>query len=88
MFLKRNQTGKVKGRGCANGRPQREYITKEESSSSTVSLFALMGSCLTDTMNKRKVIIVDISGTFLQGDWPQDKHPGYIIFQGIMVDMI
>ena len=28
---------KMKGRGCANDRPQQEYITKEESSSPTVS---------------------------------------------------
>ena len=31
MFLKRKRSGLVKARGCANGRPQREYITKLES---------------------------------------------------------
>ena len=69
MFLKRKRSGKMKGRGCANGRPQREYITKEESSLPTVSLYALMGSCLMDAMDDRKVITVDIPGTFLQGEW-------------------
>ena len=88
MFLKRKHSGKMKGRGCADGRPQREYITKEESSSSTVSLYALMGSCLMDTIDGRKIITVDIPGAFLQGDWPQDEHHGYIMFEGIMVDMI
>ena len=78
----------MKGRGCANGRPQQEYITKEESSLPTVSLYALMGSCLMDAMDDRKVITVDIPGVFLQGNWPQDEHPGYIMFEGIMVDMI
>ena len=78
----------MKGRGCANGRPQQEYITKEESSLPTVSLYALMGSCLMDAMDSRKTITVDISGAFLQGDWPQDENPGYIMFEGIMVDMI
>ena len=67
----------MKARGCANGRPQQEYITKEESSSPTVSLYALMGSCLMDAMDKMKVITVDIPGAFLQGDWPQDEHPVY-----------
>ena len=48
-----------------------------------------MGSCLIDAMYKRKTITVDISGAFLQGDWPQDEHPdGYIMFEGIMFDMI
>ena len=88
MFLKRKHSGKMKGRGCANGRPQQEYITKEESSSPTVSLYALMDSCLMDAIDGRKVITVDIPGAFLQGDWPQDEHPGYVMFEGIMVDMI
>ena len=34
------------------------------------------------------MITGDIPGAFLQGDCPQDKHPGYIIFEEIMVDMI
>ena len=65
MFLKRKRSGKMKARGCANGLQQQEYITKEESSSPTVSLFALMGSCLIDAMDKRRVITVDIPGVFL-----------------------
>ena len=56
MFLKRKRSGKMKGRGCADGRPDREYITKEESSSPTVSLYALIGSCLMDAIDGRKVI--------------------------------
>ena len=62
MFLKRKQSGKMKGRGCADGRPQRDYITKEESSSPTVPLYTLMGSCVMDTLDDRKVITVDIPG--------------------------
>ena len=55
----------------------------------TVSLYALMGSCVMDALDNRKVITVDIPGVFLQEDWPsQDEHPGYIMFEGIMVDMI
>ena len=88
MFLKRKQSGKMKARGCVNGRSQREYITKEESSSLTLSLYALMGSCLIDTLDRRKVITIDIPGAFLQDVWPQDEHPGYIMFKGTMVDMI
>ena len=41
-----------------------------------------------DAIDDRKVITVDIPGAFLQGNWPQDKNPGYIMFEGIMVDMI
>ena len=47
-----------------------------------------MDSCVMDALDDRKVITVDIPGAFLQGDWPQDKHPGYIMFEGIMVEII
>ena len=65
-----------------------ESITKEESSLPTVSLYALMGSCVMNAMDKRKLIAVIIPSVFLQGGWPQDEYPGYIMFEGIMVDMI
>ena len=41
-----------------------------------------------DLMDQIKVITVVIHDAFLQGDWPQDKHPGYIMFEGFMIDMI
>ena len=52
MFHKKKQNGNMKGRGCTNGRPQQEYITKEESSSLILSLYALMSSCVMDAMGK------------------------------------
>jgi hypothetical protein len=45
MFLKRKRDSTVKARGCADGQPQREYISKDESSSPTVSIYTLMASC-------------------------------------------
>ena len=47
-----------------------------------------MGSCVMDALDNRKVITMDISGAFLQGDWPQAEHPEYIMFEGIMVEII
>ena len=47
-----------------------------------------MGSCVMDVLNDRKVITVNISGAFLQGEWSQDKYPGYIMFEGVMVEII
>ena len=88
MFLKMKQSGKMKGREYANSSPQQECIIKEESSLPNVSLYALMGSCLVDVMDNRKVITIDIPGVFLQGDWPEDEHPGYIMFEGNMVNMV
>ena len=41
MFLKQKRCGKVKGRGCTDGRKQRAYIAKEESTAPTVSTEAV-----------------------------------------------
>jgi hypothetical protein len=87
MFLKRKRCGKIKARGCADGRPQREYISKDESSSPTVSIYALMTSCLLDAIEGRKVATCDIPGAFLQADWPADRDC-YLKFEGAMVSMI
>jgi hypothetical protein len=73
MFLKRKRNGDVKARGCADGRPQREYIFEDKSSSPTVSIYALMASCLMDAIDDRKVVTFDIPGAFLQADWPADN---------------
>ena len=40
-----------------------------------------------DAIDKRKVITINIPDAFLQGNWPQDEHPGYIMFKGIIVNM-
>ena len=68
MFLKWKWCGKLEASGCADKSPQQEYITREESSLLTVSLYALIGSCVMDAMDDWVVITVDIPGAFLQGD--------------------
>jgi hypothetical protein len=87
MFLKRKRDGTVKARGYADGRPQCEYISKNDSSSPTVSIYALMASCLMDVIDERKVVTCDIPGAFLQADWPADQDC-YLKFENVMVDMI
>ena len=73
MFLKRKRSGKIKGHGVTNGHLQREYILKEESSSSTVSLYALMASCVMDAIEGRSVITCDLPAAFLQGNYPHEE---------------
>ena len=65
MFLKRKRCGKVKCRGCADGRKQREFISKEEAPSPTVSTPALMTTCLIDAIEGRNVATADIPRAFL-----------------------
>ena len=87
MFLNRKRIDVVKARGCTDGRPQREFISKEESISPIVSTYALFISCAMDAMEERQVVMCDIPGAFLQADWPEDNDC-YLKFEGLMVDMI
>ena len=88
MFLKRKRFGKIKARGVADGHPQKEYISKEESSSPTVSIYALICHCAISAIEGRKVVTADILAAYLQSEWPKDKYPTYLRFKGEMVKMI
>ena len=88
MFLKRKRCRKIKAQGCADGRPQREYISKDESSSPTVSNYALMCSCLMSAIERQHVVTCDITGAFLQTNWPDELDDCYIHFETLMVKMI
>ena len=65
MFIKRKRCGKIKARGIADGRPQKDFISKEQSSSPTVSIYALMCGCAINAIEGRKVITCNISEAYL-----------------------
>ena len=50
MFLKRKWCGKIKGDGCADGRKQRAYITKEDSTAPMVSTEAVFLTAVINAM--------------------------------------
>jgi len=85
MFLKRKQTGQVKGRGCADGRKQREYISKEDATSPTVAIEAVFLTAMVDAFEGRSVVVVDVPRVFMQAD--MDKIV-YVRFNGEMVEML
>ena len=85
MFLKKKRCGKIKGRGCADGRKQRAYITKEQSTSPTISTKAVFLTAVVDAWENRKVAVLDIPGAFIQVDEDKLVH---IRFCGEMVDKL
>jgi hypothetical protein len=65
----------VKAHGCADGRKQRLYRTKEETSSPTVRMeSSLMLSCVIDAKERRKVMTADVPGAFMQVDVDEVVH--------------
>ena len=74
MFLKQKRNGTIKGRGCADGRKQQAYTTKEDVSSPTVAIESVFLSCVIDAMEKRDVATIDIPGAFMQADMDDLVH--------------
>ena len=85
MFLKKKRCGRIKGRGCADGRKQRSYINKEDASAPTVAIEALMLSCAIDAKEERDVATVDIPGAFLHADMDDLVH---MKFEGKMAELL
>jgi hypothetical protein len=85
MCLKQKRCGKIKGQGCADGRKQRLYKTKEESSSPTVSIEALFLTCMIDTMEDQDVVTCDKPGAFMHADIDELIH---IKLEGELVDLL
>ena len=56
MFLKQKQCGRIKGRGCADGRKQRVWTNKEDATSPTVSTEAVLLTSVIDAKERREVI--------------------------------
>ena len=66
IFLKQKRNRDIKGRGCADGRPQRLYKSKAETSSPTAATESVFITGLIDAQENRDVTVVDIPGAFLQ----------------------
>ena len=72
-LIKDKRCGKIKGRTCADGRPQRAYTPREELSSPTIALESLMATLLLDAHEERDVAIFDVPGEYLHAELPKDK---------------
>ena len=88
MFLKKKRYAKIKTRGCVNGRSQREYITKLESSSPCVKTHTLFLSCLLDAFVNRCVVVANIPAVFQSVDWPENAPNCHIRFEDTMVEIL
>jgi hypothetical protein len=85
MYLKQKRCGRIKARGCSDGRKQRIYKTKEETSSPTVSLEALLLTSIIDAQEERDVATVDIPA-FLHSNI--DELVIHLRLDGPMADLL
>jgi hypothetical protein len=69
MFLKEKRDGSLKGRTVAGGNKQRDYISKEDASSQTVTTEAVLLSCIIDAEEGRDVTVIDIPNALSRHEW-------------------
>jgi hypothetical protein len=74
MFLKQKRSGRIKGRGCADGRKQRLCKTKEKTSVPTVATESPFLSCTIVGKEGRTAVTSDIPGAFMQTDVDEVTH--------------
>ena len=74
MFLKQKRDDSIKGRGCADGRTQRLYKSKDETSSPTIATESLFLLCVINAVERRHVITCDVPGAFMQTDMDELLH--------------
>ena len=86
MFLQKKRNGKIKGRGCVDGRKQRVYVSKEDVSAPTISMEALLLTCLIDAVKKQDIATVDIPGAFMQSN--MEGPDTYMKMQGRTVQFL
>ncbi len=72
-LIKEKRCGKIKGRTCADGRPHRTIIPREEAKSPTLSLEALIATLVIDAKEDRDVATFDVPGAYLHADLPKNK---------------
>ena len=89
-YLTQKQDGKVKARTCYNGKPTREWLSKDDSASPTVSLESLFLTITIDAYEKRDVMTADIPNAFIQTPLEVIDGQDHVIMKitGDMVNML
>ncbi len=88
MFIGQKRTGETKARMVAGGNTQRGHVTKEESSSPTVSTKAVLLTLIVDAHEGREVAVVDILNAFIQTKVDDTKDCVIIRITGVIVDWL
>ena len=90
MFLTEKRDGSVKGRMVYNGKPTREWMSKEESASPTVTLESIMLTAVIEAFEGRDVMTADVPNAFIQTVIPEDHSDERIIMKitGVLVDLL
>ena len=91
MLLSEKSNGKIKGRGVYNGTPTREWFTKEDAASPTVSMESIFLCATVDAHEEHDVMTNDIPNAFIQAQLPRWKDGEECILlkiTGVLIDFL
>jgi hypothetical protein len=88
MFVVKKRTGEYKARLVAGGNKQRDYLSKEEASSPTVSTESVLLTAIIDAKENRDVAIVDIPNACIQTVVGDEQDRVILRIRGVIVDMM
>ena len=64
MYLKWKSSGRIKERGCTDGRKQRDFISRQEATPLTMSTEAVLITAMLDVSEGREVAGIDIPSAY------------------------
>ena len=91
MFLGEKRDKSVKGRMVYNGKPTREWLSREDSTSPTAALESIMLTAIVDAKEGRDVMTCDIPNAFIQTRLPNIETTSERVIMkitGVLVDLL
>ena len=91
MFLTEKRDGKVKGRMVYNGKPTREWLSREDCASPTAAMESIFLTVTVDAKENRDVMTNDVPNAFIQTEMEKVKEgEARVIMKitGVLVDML
>jgi hypothetical protein len=70
------------------GNKQRDYISKEDASSPTVTTESVLLTCIIDAKEERDVTVIDIPNAFIQTRVEAEKDKAIIKIRGTLVNIL
>ena len=90
MFLTEKRDKSIKSRLVYNGKPTRSWLSKEDTSSPTVTMEGIFLTAIIDAKEGRDVLSADIPNAFIQTPMPEAEVGERVIMKitGVLVDLL
>ena len=91
MFLTEKRSGVIKARMVYNGKPTREWLSREDAASPTAALESILLTATIDAKEHRDVMTADVPSAYIQCPIPEGKkHQDRITMRisGVLADML